>query len=164
MLDEVRILDGRRSVGSADDLAAHLLRVLWRAGWAPLTVFSVNFVLVSMGWYPNGTDDCMHFSGGVAIAWFFHQLTLGFPRLLGRPSRLTLAVLIIALAVCAALAWEVGEFVLDPALSISLQPSLEDTLLDMVLGMAGATTYVTLRLLTDGLGRVANSREAEIRQ
>ena len=118
-----------------------------RYAWAPLGVFTVHVVFSrvilaydSMPWI----DVPMHFVGGVTITWF----ALGAARaavehhLIGRPNRAGLLVLAFLAGSSATVYWEFAEFIADRYLFTAVQLGLEDTLLDMFLGVLGAATLV----------------------
>ena len=120
---------------------------LRRAAWAPVTVFLLH-ALVSLGFdgytrFPP-LDLPMHFFGGVVIAYFF---SCGFDLLPAgaiasdwRP--LLRIVLVSAWTATAAVFWEFAEFTSDALFDTGSQKSLEDTLLDMALGIAGGLCYL----------------------
>lgn len=128
------------------------LTVLRRAAWAPLGVF-LGHGLLSIGLEAYDaipwTDVPMHLLGGIAIAYFFaraYEAGLELD-LLGRPSG-ALRPVVVFLATCAAaLAWEHGEFLSDRYLGTHSQRGLEDTLLDMLLGVVGGLVYLGLDAL-----------------
>jgi len=117
-----------------------------RAGWAPIAVFLLH-VAISRGLgayleYP-WLDQPMHGLGGVAIAHFFWVATglaeatpiLGS---LPRPGRLVSSM---ALVGTATVVWECLEWTGDALGYTSAQVGLDDTMLDMLLGLAGGALY-----------------------
>ena len=92
-------------------------------------------------------DLPMHFLGGVAIAYFF---SWGFDLLppcaiaAEWRTRLRLA-LVSAWTATAAVSWEFAEFTSDALFDTGSQKSLEDTLLDMALGIAGGVFFLLAR-------------------
>ena len=119
------------------------------AGWAPAAVFSIHVVL-SRGFEAYlavpGLDIPMHVLGGVAIAFFFWRalaLPAATPVLgqLNASGRLLMAFT----AVCtAAVLWEFAEWTTDRLGLTEAQVGLDDTLLDMLLGIAGGAVFLSL--------------------
>lgn len=126
---------------------AWLIRSLRRAGWAPLAVFVFHVVVMLCfdlyGRLPE-FDIPMHFLGGLVIAYFFtgcYRSALEL-ELLGQPSAVLFPVLILSLTSLAAVVWEFAEFVADQQLGLHTQPSLADTMLDLLLGLLGGAVWI----------------------
>ena len=123
--------------------------------WFPCVVFGAHVVasrfVNAYETFPS-LDIPMHLAGGVAIAYFLsHSLdTLENYRIL-QPShgRLRL-ILVFALSCTAAVTWEFAEYVSDRVFDTGAQKGLEDTLLDMFLGMIGASAYLLQRVVRFG--------------
>ena len=118
-----------------------------RAAWAPVLVFSIHLVAL---WgfdiyrhFPE-FDIPMHFAGGVAIAHFFGMSyrTAAQRRLLGEPSAVMFPPMILGLTSLAAVVWEFAEFIADRQFGTHSQPSLADTLLDLLLGLLGGAVWI----------------------
>jgi len=117
-------------------------RGLLRAGWAPSFVFAAHVVL-DQGFHLYGRfprlDMPMHVIGGLAISFFF----LGCWRAAvaqgaaGRPARGLTPLIVILSTAMATILWEFAEFGSDRLLKTSVQTSVEDTLSDILLGLAG---------------------------
>jgi CDP-2,3-bis-(O-geranylgeranyl)-sn-glycerol synthase len=129
-----------------------IAKEIWRSAlWAPLAVF-VAHVIVSLAF--NGyqrmpaLDIPMHLLGGMAIAFFFSRLLdiLGDHAIVGRVDGLLWAIFLIALTATSAVLWEFAEYVSDHSFGTQAQGGLEDTLLDMLLGIVGGFTMVPLLL------------------
>src|SRR5688500_274134 len=125
-----------------------LLRELWwRAGWFPTLVFLLHVFIsrVVNGYilYPP-LDIPMHFLGGVAIAFFFSRCLAMVPEraISGPPRHLAQALLVFSLTGTATVFWEFAEFFSDRLFGTRAQLGLEDTLLDMALGVAGGLAYL----------------------
>ena len=105
--------------------------------------------------YPP-VDIPMHFFGGVAMAYFLSAAFAALPdgavrddlRAIGQ------AVFVIALTATASTFWEFAEFISDAVFGTGAQLGLEDTLLDMALGIAGGTSFVLMSWRQHGLGLV----------
>ncbi len=132
-----------------DALIRWLSTSIRSAGWAPVVVFSLHVVLSrGFGAYlaVPGLDIPMHVLGGVAIAFFIWR-AIALPAatpVLGRPSD-TGRLLLAFTAVCTAAAlWEFAEWTTDRLGLTEAQVGLDDTLLDMALGIAGGTVFLWL--------------------
>lgn len=111
-------------------------------GWVPIAFFSAHVVATKafdaylhLPWL----DLPMHFFGGVAIAYFF-SCSLRSPLatlVLGRISTFGACLLILAGTCSATVVWEFAEWVTDALGITQAQLGLEDTLLDMLLGLLG---------------------------
>ena len=120
-----------------------------RAAWAPALVFSLH-VFISRAlnaylWFPP-LDIPMHFFGGVAIAYFFGGCLRALPAdaIAGGLRRWLVAAFVFALTCAATVFWEFAEFFSDRLFGTHAQLGLEDTLLDMALGVAGGLTYLAM--------------------
>ena len=125
-----------------------LIRELWwRAGWFPTAVFLLHVFIsrVVNGYilYPP-LDIPMHFLGGVAIAFFFSRCLAMVPEadIAGTPRQIAQALLVFSLTGTATVFWEFAEFFSDRLFGTRAQLGLEDTLLDMALGVAGGVAYL----------------------
>ena len=122
-------------------------RLWWRAGWLPTAVFLLHVFIsrVVNGYilFPP-LDIPMHFLGGVAIAFFFSRCLALVPAsvISGGPRRLLQALLVFGLTGTATVFWEFAEFFSDHLFGTHAQLGLEDTLLDMALGVAGGLAYL----------------------
>jgi hypothetical protein len=86
----------------------------------------------------------MHVFGGVFIAYSF-SLGLEYfqeKKLLSELNVLSSSVFLFALTSTVAVIWEFGEFTLDFFFDTNSQAGLEDTMLDMFLGMLGGTAFI----------------------
>jgi hypothetical protein len=120
-----------------------IVQTLRRAGWAPAAVFAAH-VVASKGFdayrHVPHFDVPMHLLGGVAIAYFFHAGSrLGSAAgVLAPYHRLTHGLLVFGLTCATAVFWEFAEFLADRYLGTNMQGGdLNDTLLDLLLGMCG---------------------------
>ena len=128
-------------------VTAVIKRLWWHAGWLPTSVFLLH-VCLSRVWsayirYPP-LDVPMHFAGGVAIAFFFSRCAALVPSdvISGRPREIAHAVMVFGLTGTATVFWEFAEFVSDRCCGTRAQLSLDDTLLDMALGVVGGLAYL----------------------
>jgi hypothetical protein len=127
-------------------VSAELVR---RYGWAPLFVFLLHVFIsrVLNGYilYPP-LDIPMHFFGGVAIAYFFSGCAAALPsRAVDSAWRARVhLVLVLSLTATASVFWEFAEFTSDTLFGTHAQLDLDDTLLDMALGIAGGAAYALM--------------------
>lgn len=117
------------------------------AGWAPALVFAVHVVASRvLGAYAiwPGLDGPMHVAGGVAIGFFFLRAFTGDEAVpvVGRTTAFGQGTLTL-LSVCAAtVVWELAEWTTDRMGLTAAQKGLDDTLLDVLLGLVGGTAVV----------------------
>ena len=139
------------------------------AAWAPVAVFVLHLVFSRvLGWYLTvpGLDMPMHFLGGVAIAYFFARsirLESASP-VLGALTTLGRCVLTIALVGLATVVWELAEWTTDSLELTRAQVGLDDTVLDMLLGLLGGVAFLLVssraRTGLDATARDPSSRVA----
>ena len=116
-------------------------------GWAPSSVFAFHvFAVVVWNIYSQipDFDIPMHFLGGVAITYFFggcYRTARQFD-LLGSPAQVLYPVTVLGLTCTAAVFWEFAEFLMDRRFGTHSQPSLDDTLLDLLMGMSGGIVFL----------------------
>lgn len=133
-----------------------LSKEIWRSGfWAPLAVFLAHVILsLTFNAYERlpAVDIPIHLLGGIAIAFFFSRTLgiLGDYGMVNRVDGLVRAILLVALTATAAVSWEFAEFVSDRVFGTQAQEGLEDTLLDMLLGIMGGSTMVLFLWMKDG--------------
>jgi hypothetical protein len=134
-----------------------------RAGWAPLSVFLLHVFIsrVVNGYilYPP-LDIPMHLFGGVAMAYFLARCFAALPEDAVSHSLRPLAegVFVVSLTATSSVLWEFAEFTSDAVFGTQAQLGLDDTLLDMALGIAGALSYVAMTWRLGALGAVAPIR------
>ena len=131
-------------------LTRWMIASLRSVGWAPLSVFTFHVIAV-VGWdiysrFPD-FDIPMHFLGGVAITYFLggcYRTARQF-ELLGNPEKVLYPVTVFGLTCVAAVVWEFAEFLMDRRFGTHSQPSLDDTLLDLLMGMSGGIVFLALQ-------------------
>lgn len=92
----------------------------------------------------NWPDIPMHILGGVFITYSF-SLTITYlqeRKILSELNILSRSVFLFGLTSSAVVIWEFGEFTLDFFFDTAAQLSLEDTMLDMFLGLVGGTAFI----------------------
>jgi hypothetical protein len=133
---------------------------LIKIGIFPLVVYLLNdiFCRFWFGFYvDHGVDSYFHFVGGVSIAFAALEAfkVLEENNFIEIKRKLVKAFLVISIVALAAVLWEIYEFILDLISHTNAhQPSLFDTMKDMILGLIGGTIYSSLNFLrsesTDG--------------
>jgi hypothetical protein len=130
-----------------------------RAGWAPLLVFLLHVFIsrVINGYvlYPP-LDIPMHFFGGVAMAYFLAKCFAAMPEgAIVRSLRpIAEVVFVVSLTATSSVLWEFAEFTSDAVFGTHAQLGLDDTLLDMALGIAGGLSYAVTTWRRGALGAV----------
>jgi hypothetical protein len=129
---------------------ALLVEIARRAAWPPALVFAVH-VVASLVFHAYARlpslDLAMHPLGGCAIACCFARTLelLARDHAAARLDARVQALLVFALTATAAVVWEFAEFVADRTAGTGAQVGLEDTLLDLALGMLGGALYLAAR-------------------
>lgn len=122
------------------------------SAWFPLLIFASNAVVwhfhVYEYWPP--VDIPMHFLGGVAITYFFWKLfNSSIKSKLLRPIQSgILFLLVFSLTCTTTVFWEFAEYILDHTIASNVQLGLEDTLLDMLLGIVGGCAFLLVVFLS----------------
>ena len=114
----------------------------------PLSLLMIlHSVFLLLGAYSRPhLDSVMHFAGGIALGIFVFGLT-GHAIRKGwcpDPGRMIQLVLIVSLVATGAVCWEIYEWLSDAYLGTHFQPSLDDTVKDLVLGLAGGIVYAAM--------------------
>jgi hypothetical protein len=115
---------------------------------APFVVLLLHITATVTGWYEMiwWLDKPLHLAGGIAVAISSYYLIKYFESA-GKLkiSWLPIQVLgIFAIVALAAVSWEFLEFYLDKKIFAMHQPSLYDTMVDLIMGMFGGTITGTL--------------------
>jgi len=112
----------------------------------PFGLFCVHLVLVALGLYKkyHWPDIPMHILGGVFITYSFSLAVtyLQERNILSEMNVFSRSVFLFGLTSSAVVIWEFGEFTLDFFFDTVAQAGLEDTMLDMFLGLAGGTALI----------------------
>jgi len=120
--------------------------ILLYAIWFPTLIFLshviVWFMKVYEVWPP--IDIPMHFLGGVSITYFFWKSIsiCGSNSLSLQLQTRVKVVLALSLTGSTTVLWEFAEYIADHTMCSGIQLGLEDTLLDMLLGILGAIFYI----------------------
>ena len=112
----------------------------------PTLLFCLHLILVFLGLYKRyiWPDIPMHVLGGVFIAYSFSLTVTYFQqrKILSQLNVLSRSIFLFALTSLATVIWEFGEFTLDSLFGTCAQASLEDTMLDMFLGLVGGAALI----------------------
>lgn len=145
---------------TVDRLLKWIILTLRQAGWAPILILMLHACAVVAHAYQQfaSLDLLMHFAGGVAMAWFLHRASINASRngVIGPFHPVTHGVVVGSLVCVAALVWEFAEFFLDQAFGTHYQPGLEDTMTDLLVGIAGGTILLIGVGVVDRRHRAAN--------
>lgn len=95
-------------------------------------------------------DHAIHFSGGLAIAYFLYRSIKIISPVIGFVTPLTRFLLSFTAACTVALFWEFGEFASDLLRGTRIQHSVHETLWDLVFGTAGALLSLLIIALLEG--------------
>jgi hypothetical protein len=87
----------------------------------------------------------MHFSGGVAAAYFFRKVSLMGNEVLGELTDFSRDLLSFGLTCSIALFWEIVEFSSDTFFGTNVQESNANTMRDLIFGIVGALIFLLLR-------------------
>lgn len=121
-------------------LIAWITNTLREAAWAPISVFGFYLLGLALGLYDlfPPLDIPTHFMGGVVITYFYRVAIRNSQKLVGE---IPLAIQILFAFTCTGtttILWEVCENILDFFLGTDMVRGLQDTIVDLFLGLLGA--------------------------
>ena len=115
----------------------------------PILVFILNLFLVFLGIYSVAPwiDIPMHLLGGFTIAYSGSLILdyLGKRNLVKINNYWIWVLIVISFVALIAVFWEVVEFIYEFFYHVGLQPSIKDTILDLVLGIFGGFLFSIFR-------------------
>lgn len=125
-----------------------VFQFLWRTmtrdgGWAPAAVLIMHRLVYALG-VRKECDWLMHYSGGLAITFFFWRLLKAHGHWLGQLNVLGRYFVSFAFGCTMAVWWELIEFASDIYLGTHIQHTIRETMMDLVNGVCGAITTLTL--------------------
>lgn len=120
-----------------------LLRLLLRAGWAPVLVLVFHQAIMRTPWR-EPLDFVMHFSGGLTIAFFIWHALDCFASRFGTLTAFARYLFTFALACTVGLFWEFAELFSDVVYGSHIQHSIHETMRDLLADTAGALTMLAL--------------------
>lgn len=117
-----------------------IIATLKESAWAPLGVVGFYLIGLAIDLFDNFPfmDIPTHFMGGVAITYFYRVAIRNSQRLVGD---IPLPIRIIFAFTCTgttAVLWEFYENIMDRFFGFQMVRGLEDTLVDLILGLSGA--------------------------
>ena len=121
-----------------------LFQISIKAAWAPLAVYILHGLAAKQWGHEPYVDPIIHFSAGIAIAFFFWQSAECCQRYLGNLSVMGLAYIVFGMATATAIAWEIMEYGIAMNDGSTQWWTLLNTLRDLALGMSGALLLVSL--------------------
>ena len=138
---------------SAKNLMSSELWVdLLKLFWPPMVVLTVH-VFISHGIHLYTLlpwiDIPMHYLGGLSMGYsLFRALTYLQERRIIHPLDKVIALLLtFTLVATIAVFWEFAEFSMDQLLKTNVQISLQNTMQDLLMGMLGAATVVSYKMI-----------------
>ncbi len=117
-----------------------ILSTLRESAWAPLSVFGFYLVGLVFDWYDRfpPLDIPTHFMGGVAITFFFRSAIKQSQKFLGDIPSLIQILFAFTCTGTTIILWEFYENVFDYLFGTTMVRGLEDTIVDMLIGLSGA--------------------------
>lgn len=117
----------------------HSVKLLLKIQLVLHSIFGQFFDFYDLVWW----DKLLHFLGSASIAFFFyHALSVDSKFWKAEKRSIFNAFL---LANFAGVLWEIAEFIADELFHLNAQPSLHDTMLDLIFNLTGA--YFASKLL-----------------
>lgn len=129
-----------------------LIRLMLRAGWAPVAVLIFHRVIFNTPWR-QPLDFVMHYSGGVAISFFLWHALDCFASWFGTLTAFARYLFTFALACTVGLFWEFAELFSDVVYHTHIQHSVHETMRDLIADATGATTTLALVLIVRCFGK-----------
>ena len=128
------------------------LTAIRRVGWLPIAVFLLHEICAHVVdgytlWPP--VDIPLHLFGGFAIAFFSSGVIIAFAdhEVIEHPHALIHAALVFSVACTVAVFWEFAEWTADHTLGTSCQIGLDDTILDLLMGVLGGGVFAAVVLM-----------------
>lgn len=126
-------------------LTKSILEILKYAIWFPALIFISNIIVWVLKMYEVWApiDIPMHFLGGVAITYFFWKSISIFESnsLIHLLQKRVKVIFTLSLTGSITVLWEFTEYLVDFVFGTKVQLGLEDTLLDMLLGILGGLFF-----------------------
>jgi len=127
---------------------------------ALLMVLHTAFVLLN-DYSITYLDSVMHFAGGIVLGYFIlgqigYAVRKGWCR---DPGRVVVLVLIVSLVTTGAVCWEIYEWLSDMYIGTHFQPSLDDTIKDLALGLTGGIVCAFMVFRTRAYDELLEPRE-----
>jgi hypothetical protein len=113
---------------------------LYEAGWGPLTVFGIYLTGLAFQvfrFFPF-MDMPVHFLGGVGITYFYRSAIKHSQKTLGKIPFPVQVLFALTCTGTTAILWEFSENIIDFFLGTHMVRGLQDTLVDLLMGLSGA--------------------------
>jgi hypothetical protein len=127
-------------MSNKQQLVNWVIATLRESAWAPLSVIGFYFIGLIFHLYQSfpPLDIPTHFMGGVAIAYFYRSAIRNSQKILGDVPLSMQVLLAFTCTGTTTILWEYYEYLFDHFFGTHMVRGLEDTLLDMFLGLSGA--------------------------
>jgi hypothetical protein len=124
-------------------MISDFIKFLCRFGWAPIAVLILHAVVARTP-LREPLDFWIHFSGGMAIAYFLFHAINHYEQFVGAISSLGHYLFTFALACTIGMFWEFAELLSDVFLGTNIQHTLRETMSDLIADTTGAFTSLVL--------------------
>ena len=123
-----------------------MIATLRESAWAPLGVFGFYLIGLVFDWYDRfpPLDIPTHFMGGVAITFFYRSAIKQSQKFLGGVPALIQALFAFTCTGTTIILWEFYENAFDHLFGTTMVRGLEDTIMDMFIGIMGALALTLL--------------------
>ena len=110
------------------------------SGWAPLSIFGFYLIGLALHLFKlfPALDIPVHFIGGVAITYFYRSAIWNSQKILGDIPFPIQILLAFTATGTTTVFWEFYENLMDHSFGFQMVRGLEDTLVDLILGLSGA--------------------------
>lgn len=121
-------------------LAKWIMTALREAAWAPLAVVGFYAIGLALDWYDQfpPLDIPTHFLGGAAITYFYKSVIKNSQDIVGNIPALIQHLFAFTCTGTTIIGWEFYENAADYFLGTQMVRGLEDTIVDMFVGLMGA--------------------------
>jgi len=122
---------------------AWLLAILRESAWAPLSVFGFYLLGLTFHLFKRfpPLDIPTHFLGGLVITYFYRSAIRHSQRLVGEIPLPVQALLAFTCTGTTTILWEFYENILDFFIGTHMVRGLQDTIIDLFLGLLGALVF-----------------------
>ena len=133
-------------MSNKQQLVNWIITTLREAAWAPLGVVGFYAIGLAFDWYDRfpALDMPSHLLGGVAITYFYISAIKHSQRIVGEIPGLIQTLLAFTSTGTTIIFWEFYENAADWLLGTQMVRGLEDTIVDMLVGLTGALILVLL--------------------
>ena len=128
-------------------LFAWILTTLREAAWAPLGVVGIYGIGLIFGWFDDypALDMPTHFLGGMAITYFYQAAIRNAQVYVGTIPPLVQVLFAVTSTGTTTVLWEIYENLLDHFFGTHTVRNVQESVIDMALGLAGAVVLVVMR-------------------